>query len=250
MAVKDNQSQIPLSSDQINLLTTPRQNVTREAIDYTTLCDAVANKLRQEILSGAQKPGQKLNQTIIADRFGISRMPIRDAFRILEGEGLILLKPGKGAFVAKVDLAEFIQIYQVREVLESLAIRLSTPHLSDKQLAGMAKSVEIMEKVAKQGDLGRWVELDRSFHLAAYQNCQNPTLLRLIVSLSNASQYYRRIILSDPTRTEDTLKKHKELLDAFMARDSERAASLMTEHIRGTVRGILHDQSRIEKGVL
>jgi DNA-binding GntR family transcriptional regulator len=221
---------------------TAQPNRTDETLDYTTLCDAVANRLRQEILSGALKPGQKLDQTSIANRFGISRMPIRDAFRILEGEGLVRLKAEKGAFVAKIDLEEFIQIYQVREVLEALAIRLSVPHMRDHEVKELADSVVKMEEAAKKGELGRWVDLDRHFHLSAYQKCQNPTLLKVIIGFWNSTQQYRRIFLSDNSTTEDTLKQHKLLLEAIRGRDGELAAQLMTEHIRGTVRALLQNQ--------
>lgn len=247
MVVRDNQSQEALSSDRDEVPIIAQQNETPVALDYITLCDAVAKRLRQEILNGTLKAGQKLDQSSIANRFGISRMPIRDAFRILEGEGLVRLKPGKGAFVAKINLAEFIQIYQVREVLEALAMRLAVPHLSDEDLNAMADSVEIMEQAAKQGDLGRWVELDRSFHLSAYHNCRNPTLLKVIVGFWNSTQQYRRAFLSNPSQTEDTLKQHKQLLEAFQARDGERAAQLMAEHIRGTVRAILQNRDDKEK---
>lgn len=231
--------QQPLSPSQFFAQAAADQAQAPESLDYTTLCGAVANKIREEILSGALKPGQRLDQIALAERFGISRMPIRDAFRILEGEGLVRLKHGRGACVAMVDLVEFLEIYQVREVLEEQATRLSIPRISDEALDYLEELVHKMEEDARQGDLGRWTVQDRDFHLAAYQACQNATLLKLITSFWNTSQQYRRVFLSMPDETERTLEAHKRLMAAFRARDGELAGRLIREHIRNTVHCIL-----------
>ena len=218
-----------------------------EALDYTTLCAAVTKRLRQDILSGALIAGQKLDQTSIAERFRISRMPIRDALRTLEGEGLVQLKPSKGAFVAMINLSEFIQIYQVREALEPLAIQLAIPRIRDEELCVLVDYVNNMEKAVQQNDLGRWVDLDRSFHLGSYQPCQNPTLLKVIASFWNATQHYRRVFVSYPSKTDASHIRHKQLLEAFQARDGKRAAELMVAHIHATVQLILEIQENKEE---
>jgi len=217
-------------------------NETPEALDYTTLCAAVTKRLRQDILSGVLTAGQKLDQTSIAERFCVSRMPIRDALRTLEGEGLVQIKPSRGAFVAMINLSEFIQIYQVREALESLAIQLAIPRIRDEELCVLVDYVNNMEKAVQQNDLGRWVDLDRSFHLGSYQACQNPTLLKVIAGFWNATQHYRRVFVSYPSKTDASHIRHKQLLEAFQARDGKRAAKLMVAHIRATVQLILQIQ--------
>ena len=224
------------------MITKTQLDESTEALNTTTLCVAVTNRLRQDILSGVLIAGQKLDQTSIAERFGVSRMPIRDALRTLEGEGLVQIKPGRGSFVAMINLSEFVQIYQVREALESLAMQLAIPRISDEELSVLADCVNNMEKAGQQNNLGRWVDLDRSFHLGSYQDCQNPTLLKVIAGFWNATQHYRRVFISYPSKTDAALIHHKQLLEAFQDRDGKRAAKLMVAHIRATVRAILQNQ--------
>lgn len=222
----------------------PARPEVHDRLDYRTLCDAVFIKLRDEILSGALKPGQRLQQVELANRFGISRMPVRDALRKLEAEGLVTVYPGRGASVSVLDLEELQEVYRIREVLEDLATRMATPNITDEEIAALSRLEQEMEQASQRGDVGLWLLLDLKFHNSAYQPCKSPRLLKMIASFWNTTQRFRRVYVMVPGRIAHAEATHRRMLAALRARDVEEACRLIREHIRESVRGVLESQPR------
>jgi len=210
----------------------------------TTLSEAVVAQLKEEILNGTLRPGRKLQQTELAERFGISRMPVRDALKELEAEGLVTITAGRAATVAKLDLAEFEEVYQIREVLEELAGRLSAPSLSDEDLRQLSDLVERMEAASAAGDLRAWLKLDKEFHNRSYVACERPRLLKLIVSFWNSTHHYRRAYCSLPGKIDRAEDLHRRLFAALGDRDGQLVGSLISEHVQESLRSILQVQPR------
>jgi DNA-binding GntR family transcriptional regulator len=201
------------------------------------LGELIRRDLRERIIGGQLKPGERIRQEALAKESGTSRIPVREALRELAAEGLVILEPHVGARVARLDLEELVEIYLLRERLEPMAIALSAPHLSDKQLGALRSYVEQMERFsAPASDHSRrdWLELDKRFHLATFAEDGSPRLNRLIASFWDATQQYRRIYTLLPTRLEITRAEHRLLLEALERRDSADAERLLHTHIRRT----------------
>jgi len=194
-----------------------------------TAADHVADILREAIAEGSLKAGTPLRQDELAARFGLSRMPVRDALRLLEAEGIVSIHPTRGAFVASMDAGEIADIYAVRELLESEALRLSLPHLSEEKLN---EACAALDQIDVEPDVGRWGALNRAFHLALYSACGNARLLALIDAQHGAGDRYVRILLSNLDYRARSQSEHRKLLAACRKRDAERAQTWLAKHLR------------------
>ncbi len=206
----------------------------RERGGYEPLAILVADRLRESILDGRLKPGERIRQEALAAEMGTSRIPVREALNRLQNEGLVTLTSHVGARVAQLRLAELDEVYLIRERLEPLAISQSAPHLKAGQLRELHAYVEQMEASADVDDPSRWVDLDRRFHLATYAGAGLPRLLELIDTLWNATQQYRRAYTRLPERFALAHAEHRLLVEALERRDAENAELLSLLHIRRT----------------
>ncbi|MEV5010808.1 GntR family transcriptional regulator [Streptomyces sp. NPDC055692] len=193
----------------------------------------VAALLREQILSGKMPPGARVMQEEVAASLGSSRLPVREALRILEAEGLLVLKPNSGAWVSKLDLAECVDTYKIRERLEPLALAESIPHLTDAQIDRLD---EIEDKIEQSTDIEGFLTLDRELHLATYAGCPIEQLSSMIHRFWNTTQHYRRAYARLTTATGSQLVhyEHRLLIDAVRRRDAPDAERLLTGHIRRT----------------
>jgi len=197
------------------------------------LSEQVARQLRSAILDGALRPGERIGQRRFAQEFGSSPVPVREALRLLQAEGLVVMLPNAGARVARLDLDDLVEIYRIRECLEPLAMEYSVPLLSEHDLRELeAYSVDI-EATGSGDDRTAWMELDRQFHMLAMSAA--PTrLLRMIEPLWNGSWYYRRLYLNLPEVYEIAQQEHRLLLEAARSRRHNDAALICSMHIRRT----------------
>jgi DNA-binding GntR family transcriptional regulator len=203
------------------------------AIPTTAASQRVADHLRAEILGGGIGPGERVRQEEIAQRLGASRLPVREALRMLEAEGLIEHEANKGARVPRLGRHEVDVMYRMREQLEPLAIAESLPQLDDAEVRRLGR---IQDEIEAGVDLGRFLELDRAFHLGTYGGCVIEQLTATIVRLWNSTQHYRRafVQLSGPGRMWVVNAEHRLLLDAVERRDSVDAGRFLAGHIRRT----------------
>ena len=220
--------------------------------------ERVAESLRQAILSGEIVPGQRVRQEEVAGRLSSSRLPVREALRILEAEGLIEHRANKGARVPRLSMHEVDVVYQMRERLEPLALSESLPHLTDTNLrrledlqtrieanTGEGNSAEdstgednsgVDNSGVDNGGAADFLALDREFHLLTYAGCQIDTLTAIVNRLWNVTQHYRRafMALSGPGRMWVVNAEHRLLLDAIQRRDAVDAERYLGGHIRRT----------------
>jgi len=196
--------------------------------------ERIAAHLREAILRGDIAPGERIRQEEVADRLGTSRLPVREALRILEAEGLTEHAANKGARVPRLDPAELDVLYRMRERLEPLALTESLPHLSDADIAGLAG---VHERIMADDDLAEFLALDREFHLGSYAGCASEQLAGSVVRLWNSTQPYRRAFMSlpgRPHRREVVDHEHRLILDALARRDADDAERYLAGHIRRT----------------
>jgi DNA-binding GntR family transcriptional regulator len=193
----------------------------------------VAAYLREAILDGTIAPGQRIRQEEVAERLGASRLPVREALRMLELEGLTEFVVNKGARVPLLDTEQLHVVYRMRERIEPLALTESLPHLSGEQIDQLS---DIQERIEQNDDIGEFLRLDRQLHLLTYSGCQFPELLGTVTRLWNSTQHFRRsfMTLPDPDRRWVVNFEHALLLDAIRRRDAVDAERFLTGHLRRT----------------
>lgn len=193
----------------------------------------IAAELREAILSGAYSPGTRIRQDDLADRYGASRLPVREALRILQAEGLITVIANTGAWVSRLTLADCEEMYRVRERVEPLLLTLSIPRLTAAAVERLDALAHRMEDAA---DVEEFLHLDRDFHLGSYVEADTALLGDLVLGLWNRTQHYRRAF-SLIARSEGDRSIHHEhhlLVDAIRRGDTEDAERVLTGHIRRT----------------
>jgi DNA-binding GntR family transcriptional regulator len=193
----------------------------------------IADALRASILSGELVPGERIRQEDMADQFGASRIPVREALRILVTDGLVKMVSNSGAWVSSLTQAECSEHYQMRERLEPLLLRYSLPHLTPRDVEKLSALTEEMKHT---DDMEAFMRLDRDFHWVTYSGATAHTLSDIIERLWNTTQPYRRVYLRivriggiDVTHLE-----HELLVDAIRRKDSEDAERILNGHIRRT----------------
>jgi DNA-binding GntR family transcriptional regulator len=195
----------------------------------------VADVLRDEILDGVIPPGERIRQEEVAERLGASRLPVREALRMLSAEGLVALEANRGARVPVLDSREVDVLYRMRERLEPLAIVESMPRLTD---ADLTRITSIQERIAEFSDIRDFLALDREFHLATYSACGIDQLQDNVTRLWNATQHYRRAFmeLAGPQRRWIVNAEHNLIIDALQRQDADDAERYLVGHIRRTRR--------------
>lgn len=200
-----------------------------------TATTRVVEHLRTAILAGRFAPGDRIRQEDVAATLGTSRIPVREALRILAAEGLTEHETNKGARVPYLLHNEVDVIYQMRERLEPLALGQSLPHLDESDLARLEG---IQQEIEANDDVDHFLALDRSFHLLSYSGCPVAQLNAIVTTLWNSTQHYRRafVALSGPGRQWVINAEHRLLLDAIQRRDAVDAERYLSGHIRRTRR--------------
>jgi DNA-binding GntR family transcriptional regulator len=193
----------------------------------------VADYLRAAILRGEIGPGEWIRQEEVAERLGSSRLPVREALRILEAEGLTEHERHRGARVPRLSMHEVDVVYRMREQLEQLAIGESIPRLTAADVQRMER---VQEQIEANGDVATFLELDREFHLISYTGCRIEQLTGTVVRLWNSTAHYRRafVQLSGPGRQWVINAEHRLLLDAITRRDVVDAERCIAGHVRRT----------------
>ncbi|PBB32439.1 GntR family transcriptional regulator [Mesorhizobium sp. M1A.F.Ca.IN.022.07.1.1] len=193
-----------------------------------TASDVVLKFIRGAIISGSLDEGEPIRQDDVARMFNISKIPVREALKRLEAEGFVAFQRNKGAIVASMSEPEIVQIFEVRAMLESNAIRLSLPHMNEKTFD---KAQASCDSFAKETDVGRWAELNWEFHSSLYLDAGRPYLLRMIRSVNDRIERYLRVQLTISGGHELADREHREILAACRAGETEQAAKLVYDHI-------------------
>jgi DNA-binding GntR family transcriptional regulator len=201
---------------------------------YEPLGQAIARRVRDAVLDGRLAPGTRIRQEALAQRLGVSRIPVREALRQLETEGIVTLVPHSGARVARLDFDEHLELYRLREALEPIAVAASVPHLTEERLAELDELAGRIEETAD--DPKAWLHYDRAFHLATYAAAPMPRLVHLIDGFWNTTQQYRRAFLLtlDAHSVSLVHAEHRLILDALVRRDASDAEQRQRQHIRRT----------------
>lgn len=206
--------------------------------EYLPLRDVVFNTLRQAILRGELKPGERLMEVQLANRLGVSRTPIREAIRKLELDGLVLMIPRKGAEVADITEKSLLDVLEVRRALEELAVKLACDRIGDKEIEELKTASQEFGKALECGDVTEFAEADVKFHDIIYRATDNERLIQLLYNLREQMYRYRVEYLKREDAHEILLAEHDKIIDTIEKRDKEEAMKAVCRHIDNQVTAV------------
>ena len=189
---------------------------------YLPLRDVVFNTLREAILKGELKPGERLMELQLAAKLGVSRTPIREAIRMLEQEGLAVTIPRKGAEVAKMTEKDMEDVLQIRDALDELAASIACEQMTKEQLDTLTETMHEFEESTKSKDLKKIAAADVQFHDIIYQATGNPKLVNMLNNLDERNY---------PT----LMREHSEIVEGLMTKDKGRVTEAMHKHVKNQV---------------
>jgi len=208
-----------------------KYDVKSEVTDKYSLRGRVFNKLREDILSGKYKENDELKEIAIGEELGVSRTPVREAFRQLELEGLIQIIPNKGAYVTGITIQDVKDIYMIRSKLEGLCAAWACEHISKEQLEEMEENIYLAKFHAERGHFEQMAELDSRFHEILYESCNSKMLEHLLRDFHQYVQRVRKKTLSTTERRLASNHEHQMIMEAIKAGNPEDAEKLATIHI-------------------
>ncbi len=188
--------------------------------------DLVVERLRDEIVSGRLPPGEPLRQDEIALSFGVSHVPIREAFLKLEAERLVEIRPRRGAIVAALSAAELEELNEMRAALECCALRVAAPNLTDGDLR---KAAQVLDRIDHQPE--RWAGQNTAFHTILYKPAERPRLIAEILSLQRSVERYVYQEVKVTNNLADSQREHRKLLELISRGKIDEACSLLNDHI-------------------
>lgn len=207
------------------------ENFQLQMNEYLPLRDVVFETLRQAILRGELKPGERLMEIHLAQKLGVSRTPVREAIRKLELEGLVRMIPRKGAVVAEITVSDLEDVLEVRMALEELAVKLACRSITGEQLSEMRRLSEEFKKTLKGNDVGACAQADMKFHEAIYDATGNGRLVQILNNLREQMYRYRMEYLKDRQSHMMLVQEHEEILSALENRDETAALAVTARHI-------------------
>ena len=200
--------------------------------DYKPLREVIFDTLREAIIVGELKPGERLMEVQLADKMGVSRTPVREAIRKLELEGLVEMLPRKGAHVADLSVKDIMDVLEVRSTLDGLASSLSASRITEDEVKELkhiqGQFVTCVEKNNLQGSIKKDVE----FHDIIYRSSRNDKLMQITNNLREQIHRFRVIYIKDYSSTRELIKEHAEIFDAIAGRDPDSALRAAQKHIK------------------
>lgn len=206
-------------------------DVKNEVTDKYSLRGRVFNRIREDILNGKYKEHEELKEVAIGEELGVSRTPVREAFRQLELEGLIQIIPNKGAYVTGITTKDVRDIYMIRSYLEGLCARWATDEITEDQMAEMEETIFLSEFHASKGHYEQMAEIDNRFHEILYESCNSKMLEHLLKDFHQYVLRVRKKTLSNSERGNQSNLEHRMIMEAIKAKDAERAEQLANQHM-------------------
>lgn len=199
--------------------------------EYLPLRDVVFKTLRQAILTGELKPGERLMEIHLADKLGVSRTPIREAIRMLELEGLVTMIPRRGAEVAHITRKSLQDVLEVRRALDALAVELACERISEKDLNRLREACDHFAEVTKTGDASQIAKADVALHDIIVEAADNERLKQLVNNLSEQMYRYRFEYIKDTSKHGQLIEEHEIIYNAIAKKDKEVASQAVKTHI-------------------
>lgn len=203
-----------------------------------TAQEFVLGEVRRMIAAGNLRAGEQIKQDALAEQLGTSRVPLREALKILEGEGQVTYHPHRGYFVANLSADDLIEVYRIRQLLEDEAVSRAIPLLTEHDLAELAIAMAEVEAAGERGDVPAMTASNRRFHFILIERAGMPRLTRLIRQLWDATDAYRAMYFAEPVNRIQVDREHRQILDALNERDIPRSIALLNTHRDHAVRRV------------
>ena len=199
-----------------------------------SLTDEIADVVRERILKGEYEIGEKIKENQIASELKVSRTPIREAFKLLENEGLIDYIPNRGCFAKGFTKQDVDDIYAVREALEELAVRWAVERITPEEITALEEQVDLMEFYTKKKDKKKVLELYASFHDVIYAAARSRFLAQVLRSYKEYIEKTRKSIFYEQAYLENILSEHRAIFEAMRERDTEKAVGAIAKHLEAS----------------
>jgi DNA-binding GntR family transcriptional regulator len=209
------------------------------AIQRKSVVDVAVEALRSKILHGEYREGQPLRQEALASDLGVSRIPIREALRQLEAEGLVSFSPNYGAVVSTLQLTDIEELFDLRAILEADLIRRAVPQLTDDDLARADAILDAYDAAFESGDIAAWGALNWDFHSTLLSAANRPVTMGVLQTLHNQSERYMRMQLTLTHGEMRASHEHHAILQSCIARDARKASTLVRGHVRNAGRSLV-----------
>ena len=201
-----------------------------------SLTDEIADIIRERILKGEYRIGEKIKENQIATELKVSRTPIREAFKQLENEGLIDYIPNRGCYAKGFTRQDIEDIYAVRKALEILAVEWAVERITPEEIKGLQEQSDLMEFYATRDDSKKVLEINSDFHSIIYNAAGSRFMAQVLRSYKEYIEQTRKALYDEHRNLEEIFREHKAILDAMKDRDVERAKAAMAEHLEGSAR--------------
>jgi DNA-binding GntR family transcriptional regulator len=208
-------------------------------IERKTVTDLALEALREKILRGDYPEGEPLRQDALAADLGVSRIPVREALRQLEAEGLVAFSPHCGAVVSSLSLAEIEELFEMRGLLEAKLIRLAIPRLTREDLSRAEAVLDLYEAAFARRDVAEWGALNWRFHSTLLSAADRPLTLGVLNNLHNQSDRYMRMQLALTHGEDRAIGEHRAILAAARSRDIDGASAFLYEHVVSAGRALI-----------
>jgi len=200
--------------------------------DYKPLREVIFNTIREAIILGELKPGERLMEVQLAEKMGVSRTPVREAIRKLELEGLVEMLPRKGAHVADLSVKDIMDVLEIRATLDGLASSLSASRITEEEIKELRHLLQQFENYIEKGSTQGVIKKDVEFHDIIYRSSRNEKLIQISNNLREQVQRFRVIYIKDYGSSRELVKEHADILNAIANRDCEAAMKFAQRHIK------------------
>ncbi|HHV34788.1 MAG TPA: GntR family transcriptional regulator [Syntrophomonadaceae bacterium] len=206
---------------------------------YKPLREVVFDALREAIIDGVLRPGERLMESQLAGELGVSRTPVREAIRKLELEGFVVMIPRKGAYVAGISVKDIADVFEVRAALEALATVLAAERITEEELEELERILVRKAEIIEQQEIKLFIESDKKFHEILYRASRNQRLIQILTNLQDEVHRFRSVSLTSPGRMPEALDEHRKVVEALGDRDIARAEALAWEHIENAENSLM-----------
>ena len=212
--------------------------MTADFVRPPTAQEAVLAEIRRLLVTGELAPGTPVRQEAVADRLGVSRVPVREALKVLEGEGHVVYLPRRGYVVSELSVADLTEVYRLRELLEAEAIRVAVPRLDASTILAIERAASDVDAAGRRGDLAAMTSCNREFHFLLFDAAGMPRLSRTLRQLWDATDVYRGVYFAGTGNRRRVADDHASLLSALRTRDVRAAVAAQKSHRDASVSAV------------